>query len=110
MLARLILALLLAAFALPAMASGPCHEPSGEMLDMSSGMQMRHEAPAPMPGQDRKAIAVHACVGCIPPASIARPALAVPLRPEGILRSPALAHFDAGRSTPPATPPPRRDA
>ena len=110
MLARLILALLLAAFALPAMAVVPCHDQQGGMRDMPAGMTMRHDAPAPMPEHDRKAIAVHACVGCIPPVSIAHPVFAAPLRPEGVLRAPSLARFDASLSTPPATPPPRRDA
>ncbi|MEG3123683.1 hypothetical protein [Sphingomonas sp. GB1N7] len=107
MIARLILALLLAAFALPAMASAPCHDGSGKM----TGMTMGHDAPAPAPMRDHeKAIAVHSCMGCIPPASLVRPAFAVPLRPEGAMRIVALVRFDAGRSSPPATPPPRTDA
>ncbi len=110
MLARLILVLLLVAFALPAMAVVPCHDQPGSMRDMPAEMTMRYDTPEPMPEHDRKAIAVHACVGCIPPVSIAHPVVAAPLRPEAMLRAPSLARFDAGRSTPPATPPPRRDA
>lgn len=105
--ARLILALLLAAFALPAMASAPCHDGSGRM----AGMTMGHDAPSPAPVQDQdKAIAVHSCMGCIPPASMVRPAFAVPLLPEGAMLVAPLARFDARRSSPPATPPPRMGA
>ena len=106
MIARLILLLLLACLALPAMAAAPCHDGSGEM----AGMAMPHAMPAVPDAQERKAVAVHACMGCIPPATLRRAAMAGPLPLVALQLRAALARFDRGRMTPPATPPPRLDA
>jgi hypothetical protein len=57
MLARLILALLLAAFALPATAPAACHE-----APAMQAMAMDH-APA------QKATPPHGCIGCVPPSN-----------------------------------------
>ena len=106
MIARLILMLLLACLALPAMATAPCHDGSAEM----TGMAMPHVMPAPVEEHERKAVAVHACMGCIPPATLLRAGLAGPLPIAVLARPVPLVRFDRGRMTPPATPPPRADA
>jgi hypothetical protein len=106
MIARLILVLLLACLALPAMAAAPCHDGSGEM----AGMAMPHAMPAAPDDHERKAVPVHACMGCIPPATLLRAAMAVPVPLAGLPLAVALVRFDRGRMTPPATPPPRREA
>ncbi|WP_260597981.1 hypothetical protein [Sphingomonas endolithica] len=106
MIARLILMLLLACLALPAMASAPCHDGSGEM----AGMAMPHTMPAPVENQERQALAVHACMGCIPPATLLRAGVAAPMPLAALPAGRALIRFDRGRMTPPATPPPRAEA
>ncbi|MEG3088135.1 hypothetical protein [Sphingomonas sp. PB4P5] len=106
MIARLILVLLLACLALPAMAAAPCHDGSGEM----AGMAMPHARPAPSDEPEHKAVAVHACMGCIPPATLLRAALAARLPLATLPPARALVRFDRGRMTPPATPPPRAGA
>ncbi|TXC69828.1 hypothetical protein FSB78_01785 [Sphingomonas ginsenosidivorax] len=67
MLARLILALLLAAFALPASAPAACHD-----------AQVMHAMPMAMPGAmpaamdhapEQKATPPHGCIGCVPPSN-----------------------------------------
>jgi len=101
MLARLILALMLAAFALPA-ATMPCHDAPMAM----SGVAMAHHgdvAPA-------RAIAAHACIGCVPPSSWRTGTLdrLMPLsRPLQRIR---VATLDVGPAAPPAIPPPKSEA
>ena len=57
MFARLILALLLAAFALPASAPAACHDvPATHMMPMD-------HAP------EQKATPPHGCIGCVPPSN-----------------------------------------
>ena len=75
MLARFILALLLAAFALPASAPAACH-------DAMSGMSM----PASVPMEhapEQKATPPHGCIGCVPPSNwmAARTPDAIPRAP-----------------------------
>ncbi|MFC3582099.1 hypothetical protein [Sphingomonas hylomeconis] len=106
MIARLILVLLLACLALPAMAAAPCHDGSTGM----AGMAMPHAMPAAPEEHERKAVAVHACMGCIPPATLLRAGLAAPLPRVAVPPARALVRFDRGRISPPATPPPRLDA
>ncbi len=105
---RLILVLLLALFAAPAMASA-CHD-DAPPLKVAHAM---HHAPA---GEHQNhgqrnhrndQATIHACIGCIPPsswqvASIA-PARIVPPLPRRI----AMEAFVAGLTGPPALPPPR---
>ena len=110
MIARLILMLLLACLALPAMATAPCHDGSAEMTGMAMPHAPSHVMPAPMEEHERKAVAVHACMGCIPPATLLRAGLAGPLPIAVLARPVPLVRFDRGRMTPPATPPPRADA
>ena len=98
MLVRLLLALLLAVFAVPTAAPAACHDAP------STGHAM------PMPAEDERpdAMPVHACVGCIPPsdwlgARVEAPTLISAARPS----SPPPASL-AGTRAPPDLPPPRR--
>jgi hypothetical protein len=63
MFARLILALLLAAFAFPASAPAACHDArAAASHTMAAPMAMDH---AP----DQKATPPHGCIGCVPPSN-----------------------------------------
>lgn len=112
MLARLILALLLAAFAFPAVAPAACHDASaspghGVVMDMPamSGTQEAmpdHEAP------DRKATPLHGCIGCVPPSNWnAARVLGVALREPAMVTERA-AVLDLGAGVAPALRPPRK--
>ena len=103
MIARLLLMLLLAGLALPAMAAAPCH---GGGVDMV-GMAMPYSMPAPATEHDRQAVAVHACLGYIPPAMFIRAAVAAPAPRIAVRRRLMVVAFNPGRTGPPATPPPR---
>ena len=104
MLARLILSLLLAAFALPAMAASPCHDSSVPMV-----MAMQGSAPA-MPVHQDKAMVTHDCIGCIPPSSLRSGAdIGFLIQPPEI-RIARFARLDPGKAPAPATPPPRATA
>lgn len=105
MVARLILALLLAVFAMPAMAAGPCHEaPKPQMMaGMAHGS---HRAPR----RDDHATVPHVCIGCIPPASLAVAAVDARALRVAVPRRIVVAAFDPAAGLPPALPPPRRDA
>jgi hypothetical protein len=116
MLARLILALLLAAFAFPAVAPAACHDASvsrrhAVVMDMAamggtyeaiSGHRPDHEAP------DRKATPLHGCIGCVPPSNwnTAR-VLGVALR-EPAMVTERVAVLDLGAGVAPALRPPRK--
>ncbi|MBC3943591.1 hypothetical protein [Sphingomonas albertensis] len=119
MLARLILALLLAAFAFPAVAPAACHDAPasrghGAVIDMAamggahesvsdhgSDHRAGHEAP------DRKATPLHGCIGCVPPSNWngAR-VLGVALR-EPVMVTERVAVLDLGAGVAPALRPPR---
>ena len=115
MLARLILALLLAAFAFPAVAPAACHDASASrgsaiVMDMAamggthaaiSGHRPDHEAP------DRKPTPLHGCIGCVPPSNwnTAR-VLGVALREPAMVTERA-AVLDLGAGVAPALRPPR---
>ena len=104
-LARLILALLLAAFAFPAMANGPCH-------DAPAMMPMAHHGDAPrhMPASDERGVAPHVCIGCIPPATIAPRAVATPFAYAPMRRAIVASAVAPGLRAPPILPPPRLSA
>ncbi|MEG3177967.1 hypothetical protein U1872_17125 [Sphingomonas sp. RB3P16] len=104
MFARLILALLLAAFAFPAFASAPCHDaPPPKATAM-------HHAGHAAPVRDDHATVPHMCIGCIPPASLAARGVTAPLSPAAPPRRIVAAAFDPASGTPPALPPPRSKA
>lgn len=104
MFARLILALLLAAFAFPAFANAPCHDAPAAAMPA-----MHHGSHAP-PVRNDHATLPHMCIGCIPPASIAARGMTAPLAPATNPRRIVAAAFDPASGTPPALPPPRRRA
>ena len=101
MFARPILALLLAAFALPALANGPCHDAPQPAM---AGHRPAHGMPAP----DERATVPHVCIGCIPPASVRPVTLAPPLLAPAAPRRIVAVTLDPGVGIPPALPPPRR--
>lgn len=83
MLARFILALLLAAFAFPAAAPAACHDAAASQaragvmdmtaMDMTGASGMQHavadHAGANPDSPDRKATPPHGCIGCVPPSN-----------------------------------------
>ena len=120
MLARLILALLLAAFAFPAVAPAACHDasasrgsavvmdmaamdmgPQEAMSDHGSDHRAGHEAP------DRKATPLHGCIGCVPPSNWHGARVpGVALR-EPVMVTERVAVLDLGAGVAPALRPPR---
>lgn len=103
MLARLILVVMLCAFALPALANGPCHDAPTAVMPA-----MHHSDTAPV--RDDRASLSHVCLGCIPPASLAARAIAAPSARAGVARRIVASVFDPAAGLPPALPPPRREA
>jgi hypothetical protein len=101
MLARLILALLLAAFALPASAPAACHDAqTSHTMTMAAPMAMDH---AP----EQKATPPHGCIGCVPPSNWSAARLLAPAPRTAaatIERAPVLDLRDGGA---PALRPPR---
>jgi len=111
MFARMILALLLAAFAFPAMANGPCHDspammPAIVMAGMAAPMAHHGNTQHDRSDQPR-GMAAHVCIGCIPPAMIAPRPVSTPFTYAPVRRAIAAAAFPAGLSAPPILPPPR---
>ena len=102
MLVRLILALLLAAFATPAAASMPaCHDaPVGTATHSMSGEH--HEAPR----QDDRATPTHLCIGCVPPAGNSAPVEA-PRLLSALAPVATIARLDLATGNSPRLPPPR---
>ena len=95
MLPRLILALLLAAFALPASAPAACHD-----VPTAHAMAMDH-APA------QTATPPHGCIGCVPPSNwIAARILGARVR-EPVMVIEGAAVLDIGGAVAPALRPPR---
>ncbi|SFO09523.1 hypothetical protein [Sphingomonas sp. OK281] len=111
MLARLILALLLAAFAFPAVAPAACHDASAArghavVMDMAA-MSGTHEAMPDHEAPDRKATPLHGCIGCVPPSNWnAARVLGVALR-EPVMVTERAAVLDLGAGVAPALRPPR---
>ncbi len=120
MLARLILALLLAAFAFPAVAPAACHDaPAAHgravVMEMAvtSGAQA-HSADHAMAGPDaghdagdRKATPPHGCIGCVPPSNwrAVRISGATPREPAMLVERAIV--LDLGTSVAPGLRPPR---
>ncbi len=105
MLLRLILALLMAALAMPAMASHGCHD------DMPAATVASHmmtkSAPMPMGKHDGTA-AEHVCAGCIPPSTWRSHVPARRVLVAALPLASRIATLDLAPQAPPATPPPRR--
>lgn len=104
MLARLILSLLLMAFALPAMATSPCHDAPAPMA-----MAGHHSTPA-MPAHEDKAVVAHSCIGCIPPSSLKSGAEIGAFIESPEVRIAGFTRLNPGKVPAPATPPPRTGA
>lgn len=100
MVTRLILALLLAAFAIPAGAGAPaCHDVQG-----SPTTHAMSDMPA---APDHKAMTAHVCIGCIPPSDWIGRTLAGRLRPGDTNPVAGVMRLDLLSGWPPALPPPR---
>ncbi|MGR6329700.1 hypothetical protein ACU5AX_11595 [Sphingomonas sp. XXL09] len=100
MLIRLILALLLAAFTLPNAAAAACHDTLAPGA-AAHAMPMSHPAPR------QEAVAVHGCIGCIPPSDWWRAPIVAPVPAPQPLLAATIRPLDLGRAAPPALPPPR---
>lgn len=100
MLARLILVLLLAAFAVPAAAASSCHEATVSAPMAHHGGAGDHRAPD-------VAIAAHVCIGCIPPGDWTAARIAQPLAPPAVPLAIMQQSFSPGLARAPALPPPR---
>lgn len=111
MFARMILALLLAAFTFPAMANGPCHDSAAMMPGMmmaAMAVPMAHHQNAQHDRSDQpRGMAAHVCIGCIPPAMVAPRPVSTPFTYAPVRRAIAVTAFAAGLSAPPILPPPR---
>jgi hypothetical protein len=106
MLLRLILAILIAALAMPAMALGGCHD------DVPAAVVMTNPAMAPsMPMEKHDSIAAeHVCAGCIPPSTWQSGVSPAPMLTSAVPLASLIATLDLAPPAPPATPPPRRIA
>lgn len=94
MLVRLLLALLLASFAVPAAAAGPaCHE--APMAGMAHHGAPEKQAPA------------HVCVGCAPLADWLGARMTLRILPAAREPDARVVHLDLGGTIAPALPPPR---
>jgi hypothetical protein len=99
---RLLLALLAAALALPAVAPAACH-------DAAQPAPSAHHATMPgHPAPHGDAEAVHGCIGCIPPSDWLRAPVVAAIRVAPPVRVARVTTLDIGRGSPPALPPPRR--
>lgn len=101
MLARLILVLLLAAFAVPAAAASGCHESTPTHHTMP-GMP-----DVPEHKSDPGLVTAHVCIGCIPPGDWISTPVEAPRAGREVPAVTAIVRFDIGLSAPPALPPPR---
>jgi hypothetical protein len=104
MLLRLILGVLIAALAMPAMAHSGCHD------DMPAALTSAHHAMSmPMSKHDGTA-AEHVCAGCIPPSTWRSGVMTRAVPPSAVSLARRIETLDLAPSAPPATPPPRRIA
>lgn len=100
MLARLILVLLLAAFAVPAAAASGCHDAGMSAPAAHHGDTGNHRAPD-------TAITAHVCIGCIPPGDWTAARVFAPVSAPALRRVFFQQAFAAGIARAPAIPPPR---
>jgi hypothetical protein len=103
MLLRLILGILIAALAMPAMAKSGCHD------DMPMAVaSSHHAAPMSMPMSKHDGTAAeHVCAGCIPPSTWRSGMIAHAALPPAMPSPAHVTRLDLAPSAPPATPPPR---
>jgi hypothetical protein len=94
---RFLLALLLAAFAVPAAAAPACHGDGGSMV------MADHRAPA----RPDTAPPAHVCVGCVPVADWLRERVAAPIVPPAPGPVARIVRLAPGIGAAPALPPPR---
>ncbi len=95
MLARLILALLLAAFAFPASAPAACHDaPATHMMPMDHAPEQK--APPP-----------HGCIGCVPPSNWSAARILGPVPRSAAATIERAAVLDIGGTIAPDLRPPR---
>ena len=118
MIARLILALLLAAFAFPAVAPAACHDASvsrghGVVMDMAgmrgtqAAMSSHGSDQRPDHEPDRKATPLHGCIGCVPPSNWNAARVLGPALREPAMVTEWAAVLDLGAGVAPALRPPR---
>ena len=124
MLARLILALLLAAFAFPAVAPAACHDASASrgsavVMDMAAMDMGAHEAMSDIGSDhgsnhrpdheapDRKATPLHGCIGCVPPSNWNGARVPGAALREPVMVTERVAVLDLGAGVAPALRPPR---
>lgn len=105
MLARLILALLLAAFAMPASATAACHDATAvHAMPMAMSMAM----PMAMdPAPEQKATPPHGCIGCVPPSNWSAARLVGPVPRTAAAMIERVAVLDLRDGGAPALRPPR---
>lgn len=104
MLLRLIIGILIAALAMPAMAKSGCHD------DMPTAVAVSHHSmPMPLSKHDGTA-AEHVCAGCIPPSTWRSGVIARAVLPPTTPHVERITTLDLATPMPPATPPPRRIA
>jgi hypothetical protein len=108
---RLILALMLAMFAMPAAAPAACHDmagPAPATTRHAMPMPMPMPMPTTMPGDGQpKAIPPHGCIGCIPPSDWLAARILPPLLAPTLVPHTVPARLDLGGDTLPARRPPR---
>lgn len=100
-LARLLLTLLLAAFAVPVASPAACHDAA------TSGAKTRHAMVMLPHEQPAKAIPVHGCIGCIPPTDWLAARIAAPSLTPAVAPSTVTARLNLRGGIPPALRPPR---
>lgn len=104
MLARLLLALLIALLPMPAaVAGGACHDaPPIVKADSHHGHAQQPHPADPSPGEQF-------CLGCAAPSTLRAPLIRAPFAQAGEVRTPRVHAGLIRVASPPATPPPRSD-
>jgi hypothetical protein len=112
MFARLILALLLAAFAFPASAPAACHDvPTTAATTtaahaMPMALAMQHPTPID-PAPEHKATPPHGCIGCVPPSNWTAARILGAVPHAGVPPEARAAVLDVGGTIAPDLRPPR---
>lgn len=98
MLARLLLILLVAVFAVPSAAPAACHD----------GAKVAHTMPMRSDDSGPRAVPTHACLGCIPPSDWLSPQIAGPMLSPVVVRFAPPPALLVGTERTPDLRPPRR--